>query len=255
MQTHCCVLECTKKGCRDENGDKISFFKFPIDDPQLKRKWLHAIRRDKGKYFKVTGATKVCSRHFRPGEIKQTLAGKNELRAGVVTSVFASIRTSPRKRKDPIARNFEIPPSEAARKLNASSVDLTDDAPVNSANDDSVEFAESADGSTSFSCSVRGAEMQTEPEIGSETELRQQVLEQKSQLKIAFRRIEALQKQLFSVDRFKEDDSSMRFYTGFPNWSSFLAVFNYLNPGDEGENIAYWLLSQTFLFQRNSMKN
>ena len=68
--------------------------------------------------------------------------------------------------------------------------------------------------------------MQTEPEIGSETELRQQVLEQKSQLEIAFRRIEALQKQLFSVDRFKEDDSSMRFYTGFPNWSTFLAVFN-----------------------------
>lgn len=241
MPTHCCVPECTKKGCRDENGNKISFFKFPIDDPPLKRKWLHAIRRDEGKYFKVTEATKVCSRHFRPGEIKKTLAGKNELRAGVVPSVFAWIRTSPRKRKDPIARNFEIPPSKAARKLNVSSVDLTDDVPVNSANDDSVEFAESADGSTSFSCSVRDAEMQTEPEIGSETELRQQVLEQKSQLEIAFRRIEALQKQLFSVERFKEDDSSMRFYTGFPNWSTFLAVFNYLNPGDEGENIAYWL--------------
>ena len=147
----------------------------------------------------MTEATKVCSRHFRPGEIKQTLAGKNELRAGGVPSVFASIRTSPRKRKDPIARNFEIPPSEAARKLNASFVDLTEDVPVNSANDDSVELAESADGSTSFSCSVRGAEMQTEPEIGSETELRQQVLEQKS-FEIAFRRIEALQKQLFSVD-------------------------------------------------------
>ena len=58
--------------------------------------------------------------------------------------------------------------------------------------------------------------MQTEPEIGSETKLRPQVLEQKSQLEIAFRHIEALQKQSFSVDRFKEDDSSVRFYTGFP---------------------------------------
>ena len=139
--------------------------------------------------------------------------------------MFTWIRTSPCKRKDPIARNFEIPLNKAARKLNVSSVDLTDHLPVNSSNDDSVEFAESADESTSFSYSVRGAEMQTEPEIGSETELRQQLLEQKSQLEIAFRRIEALQKQLFSVDRFK-DDSSMRFYTGFPNWSTFLAVFN-----------------------------
>ena len=108
MPTHCCVPECTKKGCRDENGNKISYFKFPIDHPQLKRKWLHAIRRDEGKYFKVTEATKVCSRHFRPGDIKKTLAGKNELRAGVVPSLFAWIRASPRKRKDPIARNFGI---------------------------------------------------------------------------------------------------------------------------------------------------
>ena len=126
--------------------------------------------------------------------------------------------------------NFQV-----ARKFNVSSVDLADHIPNNSANDDPVEFAESADGRMSFSCSVTDAEMQTEPEIGSDTELRHQVLEQKSQLEIATRRVEALQKQLFSVDRFKHDDSSMRFYTGFPNWSTFLAVFNYLNPGDEGK--------------------
>ena len=94
------------------------------------------MRRDEGKYFKVTEATKVCSRHFRPREIKKTLAGKNEQRAGVVPSVFEWIRTSPRKRKDPIAQNFEIPPSKAAHKLNFSSVDLTDDVLDNSANND-----------------------------------------------------------------------------------------------------------------------
>lgn len=32
----------------------------------------------------------------------------------------------------------------------------------------------------------------------------------------------------------------MRFYIGFLNWSIFLVVFNYLNLGDEGENIVYW---------------
>ena len=81
--------ECTKTGCRDENGNRILFLKCLINDPQLKRKWLHAIRRDEGKYFKVTEATKVCSRHLRTGEIKKTIAGKNELRAGVDPSVFA----------------------------------------------------------------------------------------------------------------------------------------------------------------------
>ena len=120
----------------------------------------------------MTEATKVCSRHFRPGDIKKTLASKNELRAGVVPSLFEWIRASPRKRKAPIVRNFGIKLlSKVARKLNVSSVDLADHIPNNSANDDLVEFADSADGSISFSCSVRDANMQTEPEIGSDTEL------------------------------------------------------------------------------------
>ena len=97
MPTHCCVPECTKKGYREEDGTKVSFFKFP-----MKKKWLHAIRRDEGKYFKVTKSTRVCSRHFREGDIKKSLSGKNELKDGVVPSVFPWIRTSPRKRKEPM---------------------------------------------------------------------------------------------------------------------------------------------------------
>ena len=69
MPTHCCVPECKKKGYRDENGVKVSFFKFPTENPE-KKKWLHAIRREEGKFFKVTKFTKICSRHFREGEIK-----------------------------------------------------------------------------------------------------------------------------------------------------------------------------------------
>ena len=87
MPTHCCVPECTKKGYRKEDGTKVSYFKFPTEN-QMKKKWLHAIRRDEGKHFKVTEYTKICSRHFREGDIKKSLAGKNELRDGVVPSVF-----------------------------------------------------------------------------------------------------------------------------------------------------------------------
>ena len=53
--------------------------------------------------------------------------------------------------------------------------------------------------------------------------------------------IESLQKQLSTVDRFGGDDSSIKFYTGFPNWDTFDAVFKYLNPGNEGQNISYWV--------------
>ena len=103
-----------------------------------------------------------------------------------LSCVFASIRTSPRKRKDPPARNFKIPSNKAARKSNVPSVDLMDDIPDNPANEHPVDFAESADRSKPFSCSVRDTEMQRELETGSETELRQQVFKQKSQLEFAF---------------------------------------------------------------------
>ena len=33
------------------------------------------------------------------------------------------------------------------------------------------------------------------------------------------------------------------FYTGFPNYDTLEAIFNYLNPGENGENINYWLSS------------
>ena len=35
-----CVPHCTKKGYKDESGNKISHFQFP-NDKTLKRKWLH----------------------------------------------------------------------------------------------------------------------------------------------------------------------------------------------------------------------
>ena len=144
---------------------------------------------------------------------------------------------SPRKRKAPTERNFGTSSlSSAARKLDTSAVIVTEE-PHSFENDDE-NFAENHDMHENTQCisaAKRDAETQTEPEVGSEVaELRQQILELKAKL-------EVLQKQLFTVDRFKDDDSSVRFYTGFPNWHTMSVVYNYLNPGVEGENITYWL--------------
>ena len=56
MPTHCCVPECMKKGYREDDGTKVSYFKFPTENA-MKKKWLHALRRDEGKHFKVTENT------------------------------------------------------------------------------------------------------------------------------------------------------------------------------------------------------
>ena len=72
----------------------------------------------------------------------------------------------------------------------------------------------------------------------SETEMNQQLIDLKSKLEKANQHIESLQKQMFTVDRFSGDDSSIKFFTGFRNWDTFDAVFKYLNPGNEGQNIS-----------------
>lgn len=95
MPMHCCVPECVKKGYRDEDGSKVSYFVFPVEK-RLRKKWIHAIRRDEGKDFEIKPVTKVCSRHFREYDIKKTLAGKRQLRLGAVPSLFTWTRTSPK---------------------------------------------------------------------------------------------------------------------------------------------------------------
>ena len=75
------------------------------------------------------------------------------------------------------------------------------------------------------------------------TLLKQELLKLTSQLENMKRHIEQLQSQLFNIERFRTNDSAINFYTGFPNWKTFMAVFKFLNPGDSGENIKYWLSS------------
>ena len=75
----------------------------------------------------------------------------------------------------------------------------------------------------------------------SQTEMNQQLIDLKTKLEKANQHIESLEKQMFTIDRFRGDDSSIKCYTGFPNWDTFDAVFKYLNPGNEGQNISYWV--------------
>jgi len=52
-------------------------------------------------------------------------------------------------------------------------------------------------------------------------------------------RISVLKARVFTIDRF-ESDKDVTFYTGFPNRIVFESVFEFLDPGNKGENISYW---------------
>ena len=47
----------------------------------------------------------------------------------------------------------------------------------------------------------------------------------------------------------------MPFYTGFPNLEAFSATYDFLNPGEEGENIHYWLSNPDILPDQPRIKN
>ena len=97
MPTNCCVPLCTKKDKRDkETGEKISFFRFP-EEENLKKQWIHAIRRDVGPKFSINQGTWVCSKHFRGEDLQRSLSGKVSPRTGAVPSKFAWKRSLPRK--------------------------------------------------------------------------------------------------------------------------------------------------------------
>ena len=110
---------CGKKRPRDPDKKLIS------DREPVKKKYLHAIRGDEGKHFKLTENTKICSQHFRKGDITNASREKMNQEMELSLLCFHGFRTSPRKGKEPAERNFELIASKSAsQKLSTSAVVL-----------------------------------------------------------------------------------------------------------------------------------
>ena len=52
---------------------------------------------------------------------------------------------------------------------------------------------------------------------------------------------EKREERLFSFKNIISHDSLVAFYTGFPNYQTMTALYDLLDPGEQGENINYWL--------------
>ena len=101
---------CGKKKPRDPGKKLIS------DREPVKKKCLHAIRGDEGKHFKVTENTKICSQHFRKGDITNVSWAKMNQEMELSLYVFSWIRKSPRKGKELAERNCELTASKSASR-------------------------------------------------------------------------------------------------------------------------------------------
>ena len=174
-------------------------------------------------------------------------------------SVFPWIRTSPRKRKEATARNFNAL-SSGARNLNTSVVSAEEPANELPA---TVSDVESNSGST-----TQYGETQTEftdhevylANIISNNdknieEMEQEIKELKRQLQYMQRQNDDLIDRLFTLENLKSKDSSATFYSGFPIWETCMVVYTFLDPGEKGENISYWLSTNPGAFSDYTEEN
>ena len=192
--------------------------------------------------------TKVCSLHSRESEIKKGLGGKKmSVDITAVPSKFA-LCTSPQKRRPPSATFSR---QERKRRMEESftvSSDITSEA--------ALETAEIVNTESQDSCeSLRFQLLQAQEESAQLDEevsiLKEKLGNTEAQLRNAQAEIKReleengeLKSCMFCIDYLSEDES-ISFYTGFTNVQTFQATLVYLNPGENGQYISYWLSTDT----------
>ena len=216
MPKNCCVPHCTKKVYVEE-GKKISFHRFP-KEKNLLDLWIRAIRRDIGSYFQINKNTSVCSRHFKPEDFKETLSGRRILWNGAVPSKFDWKSVSPKKRKAPTQQRCDNQPESGSDEDTAGPSHVNQDLDVQA---EDIQETDEA-----YSLEVQIGDLRTQVENLTE-------------------RCAVSERKVFSFSRFASDDNSIKFYTGFPNVQVFNALYDFCNPGEQGENISYWHSSST----------
>ena len=155
--------------------------------------------------------------------------------------MFPWIHTSPCKRKKPAERNFKLTTSKSAsRKLSSSAVfveelpsDVVPDLP-----DCSLKVEDETQ--TDFTEQEAYLREIVDNNKKMIHKLKQEIEELKRQLQDTQRQNDVLNKRLFNFKNHKSKDSNAAFYTGFQSWDTLMAVFEYLDPGERGENISYW---------------
>lgn len=230
----------------------MSFFEFP-KSPIRQKQWIHAIRRDEGKQWHATHVTKVCLLHFRREDLRKSLNGQLYVATGSVPSKFAWSVPSPRKRKAPTERIlsgsskkqlFMSDEHASSSNMEVESV-LVVESPrepeaSSSINSESKETSEpvfnSKPSSSGQMKQIKELEAQLLIAQQELTSLRLENTELKRKLAESTSQQEAMSSRIFCLDRLKSD-ADISFYTGLPNYSTFTAIYEFFNPGEDCENI------------------
>lgn len=264
MPENSCVPLCCKKVYR-KNGNKILYFKFP-EDIAMADAWVWAIQRHVGRNFQITKNSRVCSRHFKDIDYKTTLAGKRKPNNDAVLSIFVWKKSLPKTQELPYpcetSKEFAKRLKKKGNKelkvkteletakdsklncntLSASLPEISEKTQVEMLTNESLsklkEINEKVKKELQETCNAFNAKTEKK---ASESELN----EMKEKLRIFTTHWQNYEKKSFSFNQWKHSDKLINFYTGFPTVGVFNALFDYCDPGKDGENIRYWHSSST----------
>jgi hypothetical protein len=224
----------------------VSYFPFP-KDAKLRKQWIIKIRRDEEECFEIKPHTKVCSLHFLPSDYEYfPFSGKRFLYEGKIPTVFDCWKNVGRgdlvKKGKPRKENR----LQAKHRFMAS-------APVSEATEcvenDQSEGLDDVDELTepeAIQSDLSGLESGNIFDGSIHMEVVEKLSEKELDCKILNEKIRSLTSELdamklelrqceFAVDNVRP--SNIVFFTGFPSIEVFNAVLEFINPGENGQNV------------------
>ncbi|XP_070564452.1 uncharacterized protein [Ptychodera flava] len=228
----CCIPGCFNT--RKSDKVKRSYFRFPPEKTGQFSLWTKSIRLRRAGWY-PRHWDRVCSDHFING-----VKSRNPDHPGYVPRIFKRNEVTPRKTltsskllKSPLKEKHAIGQHQASRRVRRSlfrTKDATKGRPINNI----AQVVTTAQ-------PLNHDYLQTEVDLRCEEELGKYMPEIKTKIEELEEQVKlnsTRELQLLSLENIKDNPKEMQFYTGFPNFHTFHAVFIFLEP--RAKNMQYW---------------
>ena len=215
---YCCVPVCKNStGCNSERSKvglpKLSFHSFPDITSAKGKAWIKRIHRDPDSNFVVGKNTKICSEHFKDDDFvfsNLSLTGeRRRLKHDAIPSIFAWKKTNARIS---LTSQKALQPPDIdvhVKQIKLLSLNKYVEEEIVGTLHDGMESV----------CNL-------DPPI---TDLQKEILELKTKLSEAENKLE---RSLFRLENIKNDDSLVKFYTGFTDYGTLIAFYEEILESD-----------------------